>query len=105
MRDGFLYSGVQGGDIVRIPLADVTSKPWQVVTKIGLPCDDLSQESTCGRPLGMEFDPKGKVTTNRTSSVPGLTGGYKYQRSGVPTRDSSSKRILKVSDLSFVEAE
>ena len=71
MRDGFLYSGVQGGDIVRIPLADVTSKPWQVVTKIGLPCDDLSQESTCGRPLGMEFDLKGKVTTNRTSSVPG----------------------------------
>ena len=68
MRDGFLYSGVQGGDIVRIPLADVTSKPWQVVTKIGLPCDDLSQESTCGRPLGMEFDLKGNNKQNKLGS-------------------------------------
>ncbi len=61
MNGGFLYSGVQGGDIVRLPLSDVTSKSWNVVTKIGEPCDDLSQEAKCGRPLGMEFDPKGTL--------------------------------------------
>jgi len=30
-----------------------------VVTKIGEPCDDLSLEAKCGRPLGMEFDEEG----------------------------------------------
>ena len=60
VKDGFLYSGVQGGDIVRLPLSDPVNQPWQVVGKIGQPCSDLSREAVCGRPLGMEFDNQGR---------------------------------------------
>ena len=37
--------------------------------------------------------------------IKGIKGSSKYQRSGVPTRDSSLRRILKVSDQSRVEAK
>ena len=62
MKDDYLYTGVQGGDIIKLQLS-APKQPWQYVTKISYqkPCSDLHHEEYCGRILGLEFDQKGRL--------------------------------------------
>ena len=60
VKDDYLYTGVQGGDILRLNLND-PKRPWEFVAKIGTLCTDTHQEQLCGRPLGLEFDKKGHL--------------------------------------------
>ena len=64
MRDGYLYTGVQGGDIIRLDLMtddsrSVKESSWQKVGKIGKECNTIIHEEMCGRPLGLAFDVDG----------------------------------------------
>lgn len=60
VKDGYLYTGIQGGDIIRINLAkDPINGEWETVF-FGTPCKGQYQELICGRPLGMTFHPKEK---------------------------------------------
>ena len=52
--------------------------------------------------MKIDFDRDKKYSKNL---ITGHSNSTKYQQSGVPTRDSSSRRILKVGDLSRVEDE
>ena len=67
--DGYLYTGLISGLIVRIDTAALTAHP---VAKIGGECEEQYQEHTCGRPLGMAFTKTGKllgdIRTGITSS-------------------------------------
>ena len=56
--DGYLYTGLISGLIVRIDTGALTAEP---VAKIGRPCDEQYQEETCGRPLGLTFTKTGKL--------------------------------------------
>lgn len=56
--DGYLYSGLISGLIVRIDTVALTAEP---VAKIGRPCEEQYQEETCGRPLGITFTKTGKL--------------------------------------------
>lgn len=60
VHDGYLYSGVQGGDIIRLNIQD-PRQSWEFVTKIGGYCVDLHEEKKCGRPLGLTFDLQGRL--------------------------------------------
>merc|ERR1711988_1125960 len=60
VKDDYLYTGVQGGDILRLNIND-PKKPWEFVTKIGTLCADTHQEKWCGRPLGLDFDKNGNL--------------------------------------------
>jgi len=60
VKDDYLYTGVQGGDILRLNIND-PKKPWEFVTKIGQFCQDTYHEELCGRPLGLEFDQEGNL--------------------------------------------
>ena len=60
-KDGYLYSGLQGGDIIRLDIMKDDSESlkdasWQKVGKIGKPCNSIIHEDDCGRPLGLAFD-------------------------------------------------
>ena len=55
-----MYTGVQGGDILRLNIND-PKKPWEFVTKIGSICPDVHYEKVCGRPLGLDFDQDGNL--------------------------------------------
>jgi len=65
-KDGYLYTGIYGGDIIRLDLNSPTSSPevgvWQTVARMhseggGGGCSGAaSDEVNCGRPLGMDFD-------------------------------------------------
>jgi len=61
-KDGYLYTGVYGGDIVRLDLNSEGSPAkgvWQTVARMshaGVDCGGLHDEAKCGRPLGMDFD-------------------------------------------------
>ena len=55
-----MYTGVQGGDILRLNIK-APKKPWEFVAKIGTLCTDTHQEKLCGRPLGLEFDKNGNL--------------------------------------------
>ena len=56
--DGYLYTGLISGLIVRIDTVALTAEP---VAKIGRPCEEQHQEETCGRPLGIAFTKTGKL--------------------------------------------
>ena len=56
--DGYLYTGLISGLIVRIDTVALTAEP---VAKIGRPCEEQYQEETCGRPLGIAFTKTGKL--------------------------------------------
>jgi len=60
LKDNHLYSGIHGGDIIRLNL-ETPKQSWEYVTKIGAPCSDQHHEATCGRILGLEFDSKGQL--------------------------------------------
>jgi len=60
VQGDYLYTGVQGGDILRLNIND-PKKPWEFVTKIGELCQDTHHENICGRPLGLEFDKDGNL--------------------------------------------
>ena len=60
VKGDYLYTGVQGGDILRININDPKT-PWEFVTKIGSLCSASHQEEICGRPLGLEFDKDGNL--------------------------------------------
>jgi len=60
VKDDYLYTGVQGGDILRLNIND-PKKPWEFVTKIGQFCQDTYHEELCERPLGLEFDQEGNL--------------------------------------------
>ncbi len=60
VKDDFLYTGVQGGDILRLNLND-PKKPWEFVVKIGSFCQETHHEEICGRPLGLDFDTEGQL--------------------------------------------
>merc|ERR1712141_946423 len=53
VKDDYLYTGIQGGDIIKLQLS-APKQPWQYVTKISYqkPCSDLHHEEYCGRILG-----------------------------------------------------
>ena len=56
IQEDYLYTGVQGGDVLRLNIND-PKKPWEFVTKIGSSfCPDLQHEEVCGRILGLNFD-------------------------------------------------
>ena len=56
--DGYLYTGLISGLIVRIDTVALTAEP---VAKIGGLCEEQYQEETCGRPLGLTFTKTGKL--------------------------------------------
>ncbi|XP_005175371.2 adipocyte plasma membrane-associated protein Hemomucin [Musca domestica] len=49
-----IYMGIHGGEVIKINAGHVTH-----VTKLGQPCEDITEESRCGRPLGLAFDTQG----------------------------------------------
>ncbi|XP_065372503.1 adipocyte plasma membrane-associated protein Hemomucin [Calliphora vicina] len=53
-RKNDIYMGIHGGEIIKMNAGHVTH-----VTKIGQPCEDITEESRCGRPLGLSFDSQG----------------------------------------------
>ena len=59
-RDGFLYSGILGGEIVRFDPRK-PERAWEFVFKYGEKCSELHQDAICGRPLGLNFDKKGRL--------------------------------------------
>ncbi|XP_037811852.1 adipocyte plasma membrane-associated protein [Lucilia sericata] len=50
-RKNDIYMGIHGGEVIKMNAGHVTH-----VTKIGQPCEDITEESRCGRPLGLAFD-------------------------------------------------
>ena len=68
-RDGYLFTGILGGDIVRLDLKSPgfpDKTVWQIVAKTGSRdgtlCDGTEHdEANCGRPLGMAFLPDGQL--------------------------------------------
>ena len=56
-----MYTGVHGGDVIRLDMRKSKSAPldgvWESVAKMGPSCDGLHDEVNCGRPLGMAFEP------------------------------------------------
>ena len=60
VKDDFLYSGVQGGDIMKLDI-NQPKKPWEFVAKIGHSCTEVHQEEKCGRVLGLAFDKSGHL--------------------------------------------
>ncbi|XP_033164744.1 adipocyte plasma membrane-associated protein [Drosophila mauritiana] len=53
-RNNGIYTGIHGGEVIKLTSNHVTH-----VTKIGQPCEDIYEESRCGRPLGLAFDTQG----------------------------------------------
>ncbi|XP_034662395.1 adipocyte plasma membrane-associated protein isoform X2 [Drosophila subobscura] len=53
-RNNEIYTGIHGGEIIKLSASHVTH-----VAKIGQPCEDIYEESRCGRPLGLAFDTQG----------------------------------------------
>ncbi|KAH8306266.1 hypothetical protein KR018_005392 [Drosophila ironensis] len=53
-RNNEIYTGIHGGEVIKLTSNHVTH-----VTKIGQPCEDIYEESRCGRPLGLAFDTLG----------------------------------------------
>ncbi|KAH8341905.1 hypothetical protein KR059_004184, partial [Drosophila kikkawai] len=53
-RNNEIYTGIHGGEVIKLTTNHVTH-----VTKIGQPCEDIYEESRCGRPLGLAFDTQG----------------------------------------------
>ncbi|KAH8362784.1 hypothetical protein KR084_000930 [Drosophila pseudotakahashii] len=53
-RNNEIYTGIHGGEVIKLTANHVTH-----VTKIGQPCEDIYEESRCGRPLGLAFDTQG----------------------------------------------
>eukprot|EP00095_Tigriopus_kingsejongensis_P012744 snap_masked-scaffold2995_size10807-processed-gene-0.0 protein:Tk12744 transcript:snap_masked-scaffold2995_size10807-processed-gene-0.0-mRNA-1 annotation:"putative hemomucin" len=57
IRNGFLYTGIHGGNIVRLDLKNPSGSPWENVVTLGQGhCEGQFQEATCGRPLGLHLD-------------------------------------------------
>ena len=61
-----MYSGLQGGDIIRLDIMKDDSESlkdasWQKVGKIGKSCNSIIDEVECGRPLGLAFDNYGHL--------------------------------------------
>ncbi|XP_030370522.1 adipocyte plasma membrane-associated protein [Scaptodrosophila lebanonensis] len=54
VRNNEIYAGIHGGEVIKITSNHVTH-----VTKFGQPCEEIFEESRCGRPLGLAFDTKG----------------------------------------------
>lgn len=50
-RKNEIYTGIHGGEIIKLTADHVTH-----VAKLGQPCEDISEEARCGRPLGLAFD-------------------------------------------------
>lgn len=50
-RDNEIYASTSGGEVIKITGDHITH-----VAKFGKPCEGLTEESICGRPLGMAFD-------------------------------------------------
>ena len=60
-KDGFLYTGIQGGDIIRLNMKAKGAPlegTWESIAKTGKSCSGVHDEVNCGKPLGMDFDPK-----------------------------------------------
>uniref|UniRef100_D3TSC0 Hemomucin n=1 Tax=Glossina morsitans morsitans TaxID=37546 RepID=D3TSC0_GLOMM len=53
-RNNEIYMGIHGGEVIKVNGDHVTH-----VTKLGQACEDVFEESRCGRPLGLAFDTKG----------------------------------------------
>ncbi|XP_053945808.1 adipocyte plasma membrane-associated protein Hemomucin [Anastrepha ludens] len=53
-RKNEIYTGIHGGEVIKLTADHVTH-----VVKIGQPCEEIFEESRCGRPLGLAFDTKG----------------------------------------------
>lgn len=53
---GELYTGISGGDIVKLVGNHIVP-----VTKFGKPCKGLYEEKICGRVLGIVFDKAGSL--------------------------------------------
>lgn len=60
VKDNFLYTGIQGGNIVRLDLKN-PQKPWETVVKTGRHCLGQYEENKCGRPLGLEWNIDGHL--------------------------------------------
>ena len=56
MHEGYLYTGIEGGDIIRISMSeDLLTVEWDTFVR-GTPCLGKYQEHICGRPLGMAIN-------------------------------------------------
>lgn len=53
-RKNEIYTGIYGGEVIKLTSDHVTH-----VAKFGQPCEEIFEESRCGRPLGMAFDTLG----------------------------------------------
>lgn len=54
VRNNEIYMGIHGGEVIKVNGPHITH-----VTKLGQSCEDIFEESRCGRPLGLAFDTKG----------------------------------------------
>ena len=52
-KDGFIYTGIMGGEIVRMDLEK--KEEWEVYYRSGEDCKALHEEHKCGHPLGIRF--------------------------------------------------
>jgi len=57
-RDGFLYTGLMSGLIIKIDTEDLSFSP---VARIGRECQGQFEDKKCGRPLGLQFTHKGDL--------------------------------------------
>ncbi|XP_004533668.1 adipocyte plasma membrane-associated protein [Ceratitis capitata] len=53
-RKNEIYTGIHGGEVIKLTADHVTH-----ITKFGQPCEEIFEESRCGRPLGLAFDTQG----------------------------------------------
>ena len=53
-KDGFIYTGIMGGEIVRMDLEK--KEEWEVYFRSGEDCNSQHEEHKCGHPLGLRFD-------------------------------------------------
>ncbi|XP_037943920.1 adipocyte plasma membrane-associated protein-like, partial [Teleopsis dalmanni] len=53
-RNNEIYTGIHGGEVIKLTNEHVTH-----VVKLGQPCEEIFEESRCGRPLGLAFDTQG----------------------------------------------
>ncbi|XP_055848817.1 adipocyte plasma membrane-associated protein Hemomucin [Episyrphus balteatus] len=53
-RKNEIYTGIYGGEVIKLTADHVTH-----VAKFGQPCEEIFEESRCGRPLGLAFDTLG----------------------------------------------
>ena len=60
-KDGFIYTGIMGGEIVRMDLEK--KEEWEVYYRSGEDCKALHEEHKCGHPLGIRFDSRQEVMT------------------------------------------